>query len=468
MINLFEYRNTETLDASAQGLDTFLDEIWRNRETQPYYRNEGNVKKSPQRFLQLLKDNHVRSNKYVGIIRYNGLKINLLPKIFYDEDKYEGQGYSEQDVWCINNHILWWLSYCRKIRFPKYVTSMGNTKSDFFEMIIYMFAKYTRELLGSSIYQNYEEIHRELSCVRGRIDINPYIKRNLSTGRWHKVSCSYESFEFDNAFNRIIKHVVRLLYNVTELADNKKQLREILFILDEVSDVHATAKDCEAINFNPMFGEYEVVRDYCSLFLSNSVSFSYKNDMKLFAFLLPMEYVFEDFIYGFIDRELTSVKAKSQVSGKSLVSAPHPLFALKPDLVLTVKTKEQETLTSKTVIADTKYKIVNTDASDSKKGISQNDLYQVLAYATRFKLTETYLFYPNTIQTAECEETFATFTIEDALAGKNISVKASCLPIIDKELLGAEYDRNISLEKLFEPARERLKVHLMVVFEECP
>jgi len=27
--------------------------------------------------------------------------------------------------------------------------------------------------------------------------------------------------------------------------------------------------------------------------LKNSVSFNYKNDLKLFAFLLPMEYVFE-------------------------------------------------------------------------------------------------------------------------------------------------------------------------------
>lgn len=58
----------------------------------------------------------------------------------------------------------------------------------------------------------------------------------------------------------------------------------------------STAEQCSRISFNPMFGEFETVRVYCQLFLTNCISFDYKNDLKLFAFLLPMEYVFEDFI----------------------------------------------------------------------------------------------------------------------------------------------------------------------------
>lgn len=119
---------------------------------------------------------------------------------------------------------------------------------------------------------------------------------------------------FDNEFNRIIKYVATLLFNNTESPDNRENLREILFILDEVLDERATAEQCAKISFNPMFGEFEVVRDYCLLFLTNCISFDYKNDLKLFAFLLPMEYVFEDFIFGFIDKEIERVTAKAQRS----------------------------------------------------------------------------------------------------------------------------------------------------------
>ena len=75
---------------------------------------------------------------------------------------------------------------------------------------------------------------------------------------------------------------------------------------------------------------FELVRDYCLLFLSNSISFDYKNDLKLFAFLIPMEYVFEDFVFGFIEKELHEIKAKSQRSDMYL--DVEKKFNLKPDL----------------------------------------------------------------------------------------------------------------------------------------
>ncbi len=103
-------------------------------------------------------------------------------------------------------------------------------------MLIFLFSKYTRELLSSAIYQQYEEVNQELSFVKGRLNTNEYISQNLISGGWHKLNCTYDAFVFDNQFNRIIKFVTNLLLNVTTCLDNKKNLSEILFILDEVSD----------------------------------------------------------------------------------------------------------------------------------------------------------------------------------------------------------------------------------------
>lgn len=442
MNNLFEYQNKVSLGSAFEGLEEFLDSIWNSREKNSFYNDPEDNKIESQKFLQFLhKTEEVKSNKYVGVIHFEGHKLNLLPKIFYDANK----EYSQLQTNQINNHILWWLSYCRKIKFPNYQASLGNTKSDFFEVLIYLFAKYTRELLANSIYQEYEEINRELSFIKGRLNTNEYISENLSSGKWHKLNCTYDAFVFDNQFNRIIKYVSTLLFNVTSSQENKKNLREILFIMDEVTDERVTAEQCANIKFNPMFGDFEVVRDYCHLFLSNSVSFDYKNDLKLFAFLLPMEYVFEDFIFGFIEKELDEVKAKSQRSDVYLDEDKN--FNLKPDLF--IKTKERS------FIADTKYKIVYSDETDPKKGISQNDLYQMLAYAVRFDIREIVLFYPNTIKGYQQRHT--EIIVKDALANnKEVIIRAFQLPIINRELLDMEVNPVIKLNELFAATREIL------------
>ena len=443
MINLFEYQNKVKAENTFEGLEEFLDDIWKNREKFSYFISDQENFVESQRFLQFLhKTKELKSNKYVGVIRFEGQHINLLPKIFYDGIR----EYHATDIYQMQNHILWWLSYCRKIKFPNYQTSMGSLKSDFFEILIYLFSKYTRQLLSNSIYQQYEEVNKELSFIKGRLNTNEYINQNLSTGRWHKLNCTYDAFVFDNEFNRIIKFVTTLLFNVTSSPDNKKNLREILFILDEVSDERATAEQCDKISFNPIFGEFETVRDYCHLFLSNCISFDYKNDLKLFAFLLPMEYVFEDFIFGFIEKELESITAKSQRSDIYLDEAKN--FNLKPDLFLKTQYKS--------LIADTKYKIVYSDEKDPKKGISQNDLYQMLAYAIRFEIDEIILFYPNTVK--DQQGASAELIIKDTLANdKEITIKAFQIPIMNKEILNMSLNPNIDLKGLFESTKTELK-----------
>jgi len=442
MINLFEYQNKQDFKGPFQDLENFLDDIWNKREKPRFYHDNESDRIEVQRFIQFIhKTKELKSEKYVGIIHFEGRKINLLPKIFYNSDRY----YASKEINAIQSHILWWLSYCRKIKFPNYQTSLGSLKNDFFEVLIYLFSKYTRELLSNSIYQQYEEIKKELPFIKGRLNISAYITENLTKGRWHKLNCTYDAFVFDNKFNRIIKYVTSLLFNVTGDAQNKKYLREILFIFDEVSDERATAHECANIQFNPIFGEFETVRDYCYLFLNNCISFNYKNELKLFAFLLPMEYVFEDFIFGFIDKEIEEVKAKAQSSSKYLDLAE--IYSLRPDLVLETDSKK--------IIADTKYKIIYAEKKDPKKGISQNDLYQMLAYAVRFKINEIILFYPETIKAYE--QINNEIIIRDEFAdGLYVNIKAFQLPIINREIFSQTMIEEIELTEIFDNTKTKL------------
>jgi 5-methylcytosine-specific restriction enzyme subunit McrC len=453
MINLFEYQNKADFpEEHFENLEVFLDDIWNKREKSSYY-NEDENREEVQHFLQFLhKTNQLKSNKYVGVIHFEDQTINLLPKIFHDASKEA----SDHDVKAINAHVLWWLSYCRKLKFPNYQTGLNNEQADFFEILIYLFSKYTKELLSSSIYQKYVEVENELSFVKGRIDFDNYIANNLSRGRNHKVSCVYDSFEMDNNFNQCIKQVTKLLLSATKDNQNKRNLYDILFLLDEVSDSVVSADECRKILFNPMFTSFETVRDYCVLFLENSVSFNYKNSLKLFAFLLPMEYVFEDFLFGFIDREIEGVNPKGQTTGKYLDESK--TFGLKPDLILDLGHKK--------IIADTKYKMAYADSNDNKKGISQPDLYQMLAYAVRFNITDIKLFYPKTI-ISNGDTNHNSIKIKDALADNTlINIEAYKLSIIDKNISSVSLKDHKLLFDNFEVLKSKLKEELQEILFE--
>lgn len=448
MINLFEYQNKQTFDGAYDDLEMFLDEIWKKREKSSYFDEELNIPEV-QQFLQFIhKTNELKSNKYVGVIHFKDSKINLFPKIFYDSER----DYSNEEVNAIQSHVLWWLSYCRKIKFPSYQTSLGSIKSDFFEVLVYLFSKYTRELLANSVYQQYEDVESELSFIKGRLNTSEYISENLAKGNWHKFNCAYDAFVIDNKFNRIIKYVATILFNATSSFDNKKYLREILFILDEVTDQRATAEECLNLKFNPLFGNFETVRDYCYLFLKNSISLEYKNNLKLFAFLLPMEYVFEDFIFGFIEKELKDITAKAQSAAKYLDE--EELFSLRPDLLIEIGANR--------IIADTKYKIIYAENGDAKNGISQTDLYQMIAYGIRFKINEIKLFYPDTVK--NYHEKDIEISIQDELAAEQI-IKVLCcqLPIINREIFCNGNSGEMELSKLFLSTKEALKKRLLEI-----
>ncbi len=452
MLNLFEYQNKIKFTGNYSKLESFLDEIWNKREQSNFYQIDDSDKIEVQRFIQFIhKTKEIKSNKYVGVIHFEGKKINLLPKIFYDSEK----AYGTKEIHAIQQHILWYLSYCRKLKFPNFNSSAGSLKSNFFEVIIYLFAKYTRELLANSIFQQYEEVERDVYNIKGRLNTVAYITENLSKAHWHKVNCSYDSFVMDNKFNRIVKYVSKLLFNVSSNFENKKYLSEILFILDNVRDERASAKECSNIVFNPMYKEFETVRDYCTIFLNNSISINYKNDLRLFAFLLPMEYLFEDFVFGFINKELNDINVKSQVSSVYLDEGK--VFRLKPDLCISTTTKK--------FIADTKYKIVYSDKGDTKNSILQNDLYQMIVYAIRFNIQDIILLYPNMLKNRH--RGMSEIKILDKLAkNKLINISSYQLPIINYELFDTESDfRNIELSELFKKQKEVLKIKLEDIFK---
>lgn len=449
-INLFEFGKWKTVaknEAKLEAFNTFLNTLWQNRKATTLSYDEQDWEfddeAKEQQFLSLNFKKQIRAKNYVGVIRFGETVVNILPKVF----KQQGEP-NETDLQQIHAHLLWWLSYNSKIQFPKSWSNFNDIKSDFFEILIYSFANYTKTTLTKILYQTYQEVENELPYMKGRLNMSQYIQRNLSQGRWHQLSCVYSSFELDNRFNRIIKYVAKLLLFATQSQQNKRLLSDIVFMLNDVQDKRMIAADCEKVHINPLYEELLPILDYCRLFLTNSTVLRYKNELEVFAFLLPMEVIFEDFVAGFLKRHFNDhlKTIKTQKSDKYLATnnLDEKIFQIRHDIFI-------ERFKKTPIIIDTKYKRLKR--KDKKNGVSQSDMYQMVSYAIRRGCTDVKLIYPTDLGSSNNEKII--YKVKDELAENQIiEIEIYEIPIIQNNF---ELQSNLNLEQQFEILKNELE-----------
>ena len=202
-----------------------------------------------------------------------------------------------------------------------------------------------------------------------------------------------------------------------------------MFLLDDVSDENCQTSHCDLVKLNPLYQDLKIILEMCRMFLSSSSINQADSSSNNFCLLLPMEVVFEEFIFGIIEKYFEHRNPESQ---KEASLTQEKVFKIKNDILL----KDPD------LIVDTKYKI--RDSKDNKKGISQGDMYQMLAYAIRRNTGQVLLIYPK--KNGDMNDEIDTFTIADTFAlDKLITIKAA-----DIDICCEEEEIKIQFEKVFE------------------
>ena len=469
-INLFEFvsyswytsAELKSIDDKlvfSDDLEKALDKIWLERKKftiseNLYYQS---ISKK-QRFIDF-KKNEIIPRNFIGTIqiRSNGQEyaINILPKVFYKEN----HNYSTKETDSIFAHILWWLSASQKQNYFTMESSLGALESNFLEILVYMFSNYTLEIYSSSSYNYYNTVNDELGTVKGQIDFNKYVN-NYASGNRHMLSCVYDSLQYDNQLNRIVKYVCILLKDFTKNIDSKRNLEDILFILDEVDNIAVTADDCDNVVLNNIYSEYRIILDNCKMFLTFLSIYKWKDDYSVFALLIPSEKLFENFIFTTFKRNIYEpIKNVSKTRpGRNFLVKKTPSevpnkFKLINDFII-------ELLDNSHIIFDTKYKKLiskegdEDDSFDSDYNVSQTDIYQMVSYAIASGISDIALIYPVLPFEKQTKE-LSIYEIEDSFTnGTVIRVHLFIVDIIHKDVL--ELNINEKLENIFEMSNQIL------------
>jgi 5-methylcytosine-specific restriction enzyme subunit McrC len=423
-VKLFEWHSAsfESHKGELPAFIEYLTSVWMNRnrfmegedELSEDEQQERRLQK--QRFFDFTVEGMILARNYVGVVQFEGIRIEIYPKIFSGDNSHNSK------LWQLN--MLYWLSYCRKIKFPFSFADVSKLHfDDYLELLIYVFANYSLEVLSHQPFQTYQLVEEETLFLKGRLSFDNYLRNNLTTGRWQNFYCEHEPFIYDNQLNRIIKYVTRRLSSISENSLNKEKLDQILFLLHDVTDIPCTSSDCDKVKFNPLFDDHKNILQLCKMYLSNQVIDMESEDSKNFCFLVPMEYIFEDFIFGFISDKWSRLNVSSQSTDFLAFRNQDRVFQIRNDLYI----KDQ-------LIIDTKYK-VRQPGDGLKSGVNQSDMYQMVSYALRRNCTNVLLLYP---QTNSGLNESASFRIPSEMLSSEIMISARNLNITIEELNEAD------------------------------
>ncbi|EAC1840168.1 restriction endonuclease [Campylobacter lari] len=413
MINNNTFSIIEHQAFSKEDLKEILKE-----KAEMFYKELEDFAKNNESLLGFKNKNILKAKNYVGIIQTKSGVLEILPKCTnldsYKDKEYKpstilkekllkaydikqiDQAKSDENFYGENfnfnpkNLLINMLKTLKNSPFKNSnISSLQVSNMSLFEIFITMFLDEFDKVYKKGLLRSYVNCEENRAFLKGKLLFNEHIKSNFM--HKERFFTSSDEFILDVAPNRLIKSTLNFLKSKTSL--NKFKIIKAIQMLDEVQFSKNYTKDFD-YKISRHFDYYENILSWCKIFLQNKTFTPYKGKNEAFALLFPMEKIFEDYVAYMLKFANPNKNIKTQSSGKYLANKNgEKCFMLKPDLYI-----ENE------MILDTKWKIPDQNIEDKKHGIAQNDLYQMFAYACKFKINDIKLIYPLCERTNELKD----------------------------------------------------------------
>lgn len=167
---------------------------------------------------------------------------------------------------------------------------------------------------------------------------------------------------------------------------------------------------------------------WVALFLWKQSLVSFTGKHLSLALLFPMERIFEDYVASVIRKQNSDWHISTQDTKHHLIEEhqDRSMFQLRPDIVMS-KTTNWET---STIVLDTKWKLIDETNRRQKYNISQADMYQLFAYAEKYKCKDVYLIYPKTETFTKNLPPFAYRKWEQTLHAVGFDLEIDLIPLV--------------------------------------
>ena len=298
----------------------------------------------------------VQTGLFAGVIYHKGYKFNITTK--YGDTFLKRMLNFVNDIYIDNEDIS---------------ATKSDNKNSFLHIIAYLFIQSLEKSSVLGLPQEYVVKRQRSSKVRGKIDLNSYLKTDIPFRG--KLTTTYREQVFVQEILDVIFLALRKLESTFGRDINKKVFGIHQLLKQNYSGRFATI---ETINkaknhrvlYNPMFESFKKVLEYAEIILlDNELNTNKSDSLSTTGFLFDISQLFEVYLEKLLNHNFKNWSVTSQEE-LNLYKGMYYKRNMYPDIVM--KHKESD----KIIVFDAKFK----DILLNYNKLDRSDFYQIHTY----------------------------------------------------------------------------------------
>lgn len=326
------------------------------------------------------------AQQVVGVIAAPGCSLEILPKI---------DAASNENDETIRTRLVSMLDVALGLKLGDgQALAMARQRETLLDILIRLFADRLLAEARRGLPRAYMAQEEDLAALRGRLDVIRQFTHHAV--RPDRLACRFDMLMADTPLLRIMKACVLMLRRHARALETQRRLDELRFLLADVTDVSISALPWTQVRIDRTNRRWETLYGLAKLFLKREWQRT-NHDAKAgqgITLLFAMNDLFEAYIAALARRALhnTDLTVHSQGGLRYCLmeegEGGRQRFQTTPDIL--IKRNGQVVM-----VIDTKWKMIGRNPEDKKRGVSQSDVYQMMAYARLYECREVMLLYPH-------------------------------------------------------------------------
>ncbi len=327
----------------------------------------------------------LRARGVVGVIAAQGCALEILPKVDVPG------GNDVETTGNIRRRLVHMLAVALDLKIDAgQVTALDCQRETLLEILIRLFSEKLVDAVRQGMPRRYVEHDDDLPTLRGRLNVTrQFTALAVEPSR---LACRFDALTPDIALNRIMKAAVSRLSRIARTTDNQRRLRELAFAYADIADVPITALRWDEVTLDRTNARWRELLNLARLLLGERFQTTSAGGSDGFSLLFEMNTLFEEYVARMLKRALADTDLRVVSQGGRLYCLEtddrRGLFQTRPDILI----KRSDVVVQ---VIDTKWKRIAARIDDPKQGVSQADVYQMMAYGRLYGCDKLMLLYPH-------------------------------------------------------------------------
>ncbi|MEL0436631.1 McrC family protein [Phycobacter sp. K97] len=329
----------------------------------------------------------LRARGIVGVLATDECSLEILPKI--DVEVQDGEAMQNA---AIRKRLVHMLAVALDLKMETgQFTELDWQRETLLEILIRIFCSKLTDAVRRGMPRRYIVQEEDLSALRGTLNLPRQFTRHAANPS--RLACKFDELSEDIALNRIMKATVAHLFRMSRSPSNQQRLRELAFVYADIAEVAVSALKWDEVVIDRTNRAWQELFGMAQLFLRSRYQTTSAGAGRGTALLFEMNTLFEEYVGRLVTRALASTEYRVSLQGGRLfcltsLEDERAVFQTKPDILIWRAGQVIH-------LIDTKWKRISSRIDDRKQGVSQGDVYQMMAYAQLYCAPRLTLLYPH-------------------------------------------------------------------------